>query len=116
MNHKLFVYGTLKQQGSRNGWLIQEGGVFVQNLQLTIPFTLINLGMIPALVAADEINTIHGELYHISTSLIPNIDYIEGHPKFYQRQFIQNDIEAYILPLYYLKAFDVKSIAQLKIL
>jgi len=81
--NKVFVYGTLKR-GFPNHHLICEGKF------LGIDFIygkLLDLGSFPAVVEGKR--AIEGEIFEVDENLIKRLDYLEGHPSFYQRKQTQ---------------------------
>ena len=97
--NKLFVYGTLKKQYSRND--ILSAASFIKEIKSLPRYTMIDLGAFPGILDSG-INVIYGELYEVDDSILEMCDLIEGHPNFYSRQFIKLEFdinaEAYFLP------------------
>tara|TARA_B100000579_G_scaffold429891_1_gene442385 strand:- start:516 stop:875 length:360 start_codon:yes stop_codon:yes gene_type:complete len=97
--NKLFVYGTLKKQHSRNN--ILGAASFIKEIKTLPNYTMIDLGAFPGILDLGT-NVIYGELYEVDDSTLEVCDLIEGHPNFYTRKFINlefDDIaEAYFLP------------------
>jgi gamma-glutamylcyclotransferase (GGCT)/AIG2-like uncharacterized protein YtfP len=97
--NKLFVYGTLKKQYSRND--ILSAASFIKEIKSLPRYTMIDLGPFPGILDSG-INVIYGELYEVDDSILKMCDLIEGHPNFYSRQFIKLEFdinaEAYFLP------------------
>ena len=97
--NKLFVYGTLKKQHSRNN--ILNAASFIKEIKSLPNYTMIDLGAFPGILDSG-INVIFGELYEVDDSTLEMCDLIEGHPNFYTRKFIKLEFdinaEAYFLP------------------
>lgn len=81
---KVFVYGTLKK-GHGNHRLLrgsqQLGRCYVEG-----PFKLHDLGAFPAVVRAEEVGRVFGEVYLINTEVLASLDLLEGYPTFYTRE------------------------------
>jgi gamma-glutamylcyclotransferase (GGCT)/AIG2-like uncharacterized protein YtfP len=84
--HKVFVYGTLRKQGSRSPALVDS--------------TLIGIGTTkgelyvdryPVLTPGD--NDVVGELYEVDDDTLGYLDSIEGVPTFYQRDEIEVTVD-----------------------
>ena len=87
MTELVFVYGTLKRDGSNFYVMRKAGGDFKCNA-LTLPYySLISFGGFPGMRTGAECKyRISGELFEI-TDISP-IDILEGHPTFYGRRKI----------------------------
>jgi gamma-glutamylcyclotransferase (GGCT)/AIG2-like uncharacterized protein YtfP len=86
MVKKLFVYGTLMKEQMNHGYLegyLEMKQAYVEDVQHSggaRAFPMIELG--------EGIQ--YGELYffqdeHFNNIILPNVDRLEGHPKFYER-------------------------------
>jgi gamma-glutamylaminecyclotransferase len=97
--NKLFVYGTLKKQYSRNS--ILSTASFVKETQTLPLYTMIDLDAFPGLLDSGK-SVIYGEVYEVDNSVLEMCDLIEGHPNFYKRKLVKLEIdvraEAYFLP------------------
>jgi len=97
--NKLFVYGTLKKQHSRNN--ILGAASFIKEIKSLPSYTMIDLGAFPGILDSGN-NVIFGELYEVDDSILEMCDLIEGHPNFYKRKLVKLKIgmkaEAYFLP------------------
>ena len=97
--NKLFVYGTLKKQHSRNN--ILGAASFIKEIKSLPCYTMIDLGAFPGILDSGN-NVIYGELYEVDDSILEMCDLIEGHPNFYKRKIVKLDkgmkAEAYFLP------------------
>lgn len=80
-NIKVFVYGTLKK-GFRNHYLM--GGF--QGKPAFAPGINLFIGKSPFPFAKRGERTAIGELYEIDEVTLENLDRLEGHPYFYQRE------------------------------
>ena len=83
---KLFVYGTLKRNYSRNTVLLN--GKFIGNRKTIAAYTMVDLGSFPGILNQGT-QTIFGELYFVNKALLKTCDLIEGHPSFYIRKKIK---------------------------
>ncbi len=85
MNHRIFVYGTLKR-GCRNHHHL-AGQKFVGAARTVAGFTLFDLGGYPGLVpqAADP-NGVGGEIWSVDAEALRRLDAFEGvHEGLYRR-------------------------------
>ena len=98
--NKLFVYGTLKKQHSRNNNL--GAASFMREIKTLPNYTMIDLDAFPGILDSG-IDVIYGELYEVDDSTLEMCDLIEGHPNFYERNFIklEFDINTLITPYTY---------------
>jgi len=83
VQHKVFVYGTLRSGRARNGVL--EGSQLLGRILLTARLQLVNLGPFPALIPCGRPLRTMGEVYEVSDEVLALLDRIEGHPDFYKR-------------------------------
>jgi gamma-glutamylaminecyclotransferase len=106
--NKLFVYGTLKRQHSRNS--ILSAASFIQEIQTLPLYTMINLGAFPGILDTGG-SVIYGEVYEVDDSILEICDVIEGHPSFYKRKLVKLDkgmkAEAYFLPKAHYNTYPV---------
>tara|TARA_Y100000748_G_scaffold303884_1_gene310663 strand:+ start:412 stop:756 length:345 start_codon:yes stop_codon:yes gene_type:complete len=106
--NKLFVYGTLKKQHSRNN--ILSAASFITEIKSLPNYIMIDLGAFPGILDSG-INVIYGELYEVDDSTLEMCDLIEGHPNFYKRKFIKLEFdinaESYFLPQAKYKEYPV---------
>jgi gamma-glutamylaminecyclotransferase len=100
LNHKVFVYGSLRRFGALNFYL--SDSQFLGDTKTGKEFTLFSLGPFPALVKTGDTAVI-GELYEVSDATLAQLDRAEGHPDFYVRTRILLDdgseVYAYLLPV-----------------
>ena len=87
MTELVFVYGTLKKDGSNFHVMQKAGGIF-KCKALTAPFyRLISFGGFPGMTSGLNCTfRIAGELFEITN--IDPIDVLEGYPSFYDRKQI----------------------------
>lgn len=79
----VFVYGTLRQGESNERVMAQAGGLFLFPMRTYPTYTMYSLGYFPA-VARKGHTEILGELWKVDT--LKPLDYLEGHPTFYERK------------------------------
>lgn len=86
MLNLLFVYGTLKRKGINN-FVITElcNGRFIGEAQSDPFFTMIDLGLYPAVVIGGN-TAIKGEVFEIDS--IEAVDRLEGYPRHYDRKLV----------------------------
>jgi gamma-glutamylaminecyclotransferase len=85
-NELFFVYGTLMSPYNNNRLLVNEellGTAITKN-----KYTMM-AGGIPYVFKTPETCQIHGELWSVKESAIPNLDSLEGHPRWYKREKIE---------------------------
>lgn len=80
---KLFVYGTLMAGESNHWWL--KGAEFLGSDELENA-QLFNIGAYPMLFHGDGI--VVGELYQVSLQTMQLLDRLEGHPDYFQRDWV----------------------------
>lgn len=87
-NELMFVYGTLKKAYGNNRLL--EGAEFLgEAVTLFHDYHMVSRG-IPMVYQLPTGKGFHvgGELYSVPDALVPNIDRLEGHPRWYRRELI----------------------------
>lgn len=77
----LFVYGTLKRGGVRNGVIAAQK--YLGEVRTVPRYALVDLGSYPGLVHAEDGQHVHGELYEVDTALIATLDAVEGAPSLF---------------------------------
>ena len=82
---KLFVYGTLKKGLHNHSFL--KGAKFIGDAYAGPGFTLVIKGL-PYLLRDNEGEGCEGELYEITNLQLKRIDFLEGHPHWYERKEI----------------------------
>jgi len=101
MNKKLFVYGTLRQEGGHLRHSIMATSTFLGKYKTKPKYDMINLRSFPGLLK-DGQNVVTGEVYEVDRDTLKSCDIIEGHPRFYKREDIDLEgiegVQAYFLP------------------
>ena len=83
----LFVYGTLMRGGPRASVLASQQ--FLAEATTASGYALYDLGPYPAMVRQDGASAVHGELLAVSTSLLDELDRVEGAPEMYRLEEIR---------------------------
>lgn len=73
---KLFVYGTLKRGGRLNCWL--SGCPFVGEARTVRGYTLVSLGVFPAMVRRPGGGGVTGEIYEVDGATLEWLDLVES--------------------------------------
>lgn len=84
---RVFVYGTLKT-GHGNHRALRDATLLGTHT-LDSGFKMFHLGGFPGVVRATGGTPgypIHGEVYLVDESTLQSLDWIEGHPNFYERE------------------------------
>jgi gamma-glutamylcyclotransferase (GGCT)/AIG2-like uncharacterized protein YtfP len=82
MNHRLFIYGTLKRGQSRADFL--DGQNFIGEAQTTQHYRLFRCGAFPSLVEASRNDvdlpgiSVEGELWEVDDDCLQMLDWIEA--------------------------------------
>jgi gamma-glutamylaminecyclotransferase len=108
---RVFVYGSLKRGKHNHGLLSdsrQLGRAYIEG-----QMRLISLGAFPGVV--EDQNILHpgkvvGEVYQISDDVLRSLDYLEGHPRFYERRKVETQFGSawcYFLPSQYLDKYPI---------
>lgn len=85
----VFVYGSLRKGLGNHSLLSSCGpGVLCKTTKL---YTMYSLGSFPA-ISQKESYPIIGEYYMVSEDILSRLDFLEGHPNFYNRQCINTTI------------------------
>lgn len=103
---RVLVYGTLKQDGTNHSILQRMRADFLGYDSITAPHKLLDLGPFPAVVDSKERTTVRGEVYGMTEEGLAALDFLEGHPNFYQRIKLWTDREMRAW-VYYLNAEDL---------
>lgn len=82
---KLFTYGTLCRGRHNHGFL--KGAKFIGEAYTGFGYTLVINGL-PYLLRDNEGPGCWGELYEINDEQLKRIDFLEGHPEWYERKEI----------------------------
>jgi len=84
-DHIVFVYGTLLS-GYSNHYLLNDSQ-FIDTGRTVNKYAL--YFQILPYVVKESVSYIHGELYKVNSSTFENIDWIEDHPSWYQREEVE---------------------------
>ena len=89
----VFVYGTLMRGGANHTVLVRLGARYVAAARTARGRTLVDLGPYPALLPLDDARdsvapNVHGEVFAVEESLLPELDAFEGVPELYARESI----------------------------
>jgi gamma-glutamylcyclotransferase (GGCT)/AIG2-like uncharacterized protein YtfP len=122
--HRVFVYGTLKQ-GHGNHRLL-SAATFVGRCIARLPYRFVDLGSFPGLVRTNPNYTLSdvredfpasrmvgGEVYEVNDQQLLGLDYLEGHPRFYERFEVDTPLGkvwTYTLPPSYGRHEEISSI------
>ncbi len=101
--HRVLVYGTLRR-GQGNHTLIGEAPL-IRTVTLSEGYCMVDLGHFPGLVRCDTRDQVTLELYEVSNSALRDMDWLEGHPDYYERVEVELEDGAawvYVLPGEYL--------------
>lgn len=98
MMYRVFVYGTLRKEGSNHSLL--SSSTYIGSGQTEDLFTMYVSG-IPYVNPNEKTSTIKGEVYEIDRMTLLGLDMLEGHPEWYYRRlvYITTDkglVEAYL--------------------
>ncbi|XP_022913945.2 putative gamma-glutamylcyclotransferase CG2811 isoform X1 [Onthophagus taurus] len=88
---KVFVYGTLKSGQPNHHWFSKDGGYykFLFNATTLIKYPLIIASQynIPFLLySPGHGKNVKGEVYEVDETVLANLDILEDHPNWYERQ------------------------------
>lgn len=78
----LFVYGTLKRGGIRHGTIARAR--YLGAARTRAGYALYDLGHYPGMVREDDGGRVEGELYEVSSALVPVLDAVEGAPSLFR--------------------------------
>lgn len=96
---KVFVYGSLKQGFGNHEYHLGQSRMLGK--AETLPqYSLFSLGAYPGVIKGG-VTAVQGELYEVNDDELRNLDRLEGHPSYYQREVIEtSEGEAwiYLLP------------------
>jgi gamma-glutamylaminecyclotransferase len=95
MTH-VFVYGTLKH-GFGNHRALLRDATFVGKGTTILPFVMRSNGGFPVVLRhrADETGLAHnisGEIYEVDDTVLRQLDGLEGHPNWYEREEVAVDV------------------------
>lgn len=94
---KVFVYGSLKK-GFQNHSLLKESK-FIGNAEIS-GYKMYNLGYFPGIVESDAKNIVKGEIYKIDKNVETRLDYLEGIPHLYRKEYINTEFGVCIVYVY----------------
>ena len=86
----VFVYGSLKR-GFQNHALLAQS-VAVGNATTKLPYVMLRGPGFPFLLQEHpqcQARSVHGELYAVNPDTLAQLDALEGHPHFYEREAIE---------------------------
>ena len=92
---RVFVYGSLKRGHHNNGLLTRHGAEFLGIDSITGPYSMLSFGGFPGIVMDDRIEgavTIYGEVYAVDNNALAALDWLEGYPRFYDRDKVRTDV------------------------
>lgn len=96
----IFVYGTLRK-GEFNHNMVEDNP-FVGVFRTEPCYTLHALRWFPAMVTGGTTSVV-GEVYEVGRKTLWELDRLEGHPDYFQRQAIHLDdgqtVQAYLMPI-----------------
>lgn len=101
MSIRVFVYGTLKK-GKGNHRLLTEA-TFLGRAKIKGPYLLVSLGGFPGVIKTQDgvEREVSGEVYQINDDILQSLDWLEGHPRFYERHKVRTPFKSawcYFLP------------------
>lgn len=88
---RVFVYGTLRKAHGNN--VLLKDSRYVGSSSVTVPGKLISLGGFPGVVSipGGPEKTIFGEVYEVNEDTLNALDWLESHPRFYERHKVKTD-------------------------
>ena len=87
-DHMLFVYGSLKR-GYYNNTLLDDATYIEAARTIARDYHMVDVGF-PMVSRMDEPGQrISGELWSVPDDVLPNIDSLEGHPHWYEREITE---------------------------
>ncbi len=87
--HKVAVYGSLRA-GFGNHRLLSQAKFLKE--AVAQGFEMVDLGAFPA-VYPEEASAVKVEVYEVDDETLQNLDFLEGHPRFYRREEVVVDKE-----------------------
>lgn len=91
MNHRVFVYGSLKREYHNNRFLI-ESRFIGERLTQDETFVMRSLGGFPGVLKSfngSECAAIKGELYEVDDDTLTRLDMLESNGRFYKRELVR---------------------------
>lgn len=107
---RVFVYGTLKN--GRGNHRLLANSKFLGRCYIEGAWRLISLGGFPGLVYKPDLSMekVVGEVYQVDQDTLQSLDWLEGHPRFYERSKVATPFKnawAYFLPAEYLEKYPI---------
>jgi gamma-glutamylcyclotransferase (GGCT)/AIG2-like uncharacterized protein YtfP len=98
---RMMVYGTLKDGQVNHDLLKGIEAEFVGYDRVVGKYKMVTLGPFPAVVddpKAKKDTSIYGEIYAMNEEALAHIDFLEGHPNFFERQKVwtYNNVRVWI--------------------
>jgi gamma-glutamylcyclotransferase (GGCT)/AIG2-like uncharacterized protein YtfP len=90
MNHRVFVYGSLKRD-FYNNWFLTESRFVGDRLTQDETFVMCSLGGFPGVIKSfngGEGASIYGELYEVDDHTLTRLDMLESNGRFYNRELV----------------------------
>lgn len=94
---KVFVYGSLKKN-FQNHALLKEAK-FIGNAEIS-GYKMCNLGYFPGIVESDAKDVVKGEIYEIDKDVEAKLDYLEGIPHHYRKEYVNTEFGVCIVYIY----------------
>lgn len=85
--HNVFVYGTLRKGYYNHVVLKRNDAVFLSNDH--VKGERVDLGSFPALT--EGLGLVDGEIYAVNDAGLEDMDWLEGHPHFYERREVTTE-------------------------
>jgi gamma-glutamylcyclotransferase (GGCT)/AIG2-like uncharacterized protein YtfP len=105
---KVAVYGSLKKGYGNHDWHLKDAEYLGQ--AETLPqYSLFSLGSYPGVIKGGS-TCVQLELYNVNEEELNNLDRLEGHPSYYQREEIETSEGTawiYLLPEKEYKDYEV---------
>lgn len=93
MEHKVFVYGTLKRNHVRDLSQIDEVEFLGDAKTIDSNFLMLDQGQYPAVIMSKKNGKkIKGEVFKVSDDVLDQLDAIEGYPWFYNRKMVDTTL------------------------
>lgn len=96
----LMTYGTLKK-GFCNHMLLQDAK-FIKEIKTKPLYRLYDCGPYPCMVKCENGVSVEGELYEVNEKIKTQLDYLEGVPYLYNREYIEvEDFQSMVIGYIY---------------
>jgi len=99
--HRVFVYGTLLRGEHNHGTMAAARGRFIREATTAAGFALFDLGSFPGMRRVVDGRTVIGEVWDVDAAGLLVLDRLEGHPRFYQREWITlcdgEEVQTYLI-------------------